>query len=120
MESNQRKGCFKVIRILLCGANGKMGHVIASCVAERDNMKIVAGIDLNTEKYSDFPIFLISPLAIKKQMSLSIFQIRLYSKACLLMQHRQARLWLLQQRGIRRSRPRRLKLRQNRQRSFYL
>lgn len=57
MESNQRKGCFKVIRILLCGANGKMGHVIASCVAERDNMKIVAGIDLNTEKYSDFPIF---------------------------------------------------------------
>jgi len=46
-----------MIRILLCGANGKMGHVIASCVGERDNMEIVAGIDLNTQAYDAFPIY---------------------------------------------------------------
>ena len=46
-----------MIRILLCGANGKMGHVFASCVAERGNMEIVAGIDLNTQTYGAFPIY---------------------------------------------------------------
>lgn len=46
-----------MIRILLCGANGKMGHVIASCVAERGNMEIVAGIDLNIKTYGAFPIY---------------------------------------------------------------
>ncbi len=46
-----------MIRILLCGANGKMGHVIASCAAQREDMKIAAGIDLNTAVYSDFPIY---------------------------------------------------------------
>lgn len=46
-----------MIRILLCGANGKMGHVIASCVAERGNMEIVAGIDLNIKTYDAFPIY---------------------------------------------------------------
>lgn len=46
-----------MIRILLCGANGKMGHVIAACAAERDDMEIVAGIDLNTAAYDAFPIY---------------------------------------------------------------
>ena len=42
--------------ILLCGANGKMGQVIHSCVSERDDMRIVAGIDINTVPYDNFPI----------------------------------------------------------------
>ncbi len=43
--------------ILLVGACGKMGKVIAECVSKRDNCKIVAGIDPVGEKYSDFPVY---------------------------------------------------------------
>jgi len=43
--------------IAICGANGKMGKTIVGCVAERSNCKVVAGIDINTTKYSDFPIY---------------------------------------------------------------
>ncbi len=46
-----------MIKIALSGANGKMGQVISRCVAQREDCKIVAGFDLNTEVYSDFPIF---------------------------------------------------------------
>lgn len=46
-----------MVEIILSGANGKMGHVIDKCVAERDDCKIVAGIDLNTTPYGDFPIY---------------------------------------------------------------
>lgn len=43
-------------RIVLCGANGKMGKVIQSVVSGRDNCEIVAGVDLNTES-SGFPVY---------------------------------------------------------------
>ena len=42
--------------IAICGANGKMGKTIYNCIKERDNCKVVAGIDLYTEQYADFPI----------------------------------------------------------------
>ncbi len=45
-----------MINIAIYGANGKMGRVIHSCVAERNDCKIVGGIDFNTEPYSDFEI----------------------------------------------------------------
>lgn len=44
-------------RILLCGCNGKMGRVIAACVKEREDCKIVAGIDLHTDPFGDFPVY---------------------------------------------------------------
>ena len=44
-------------RIILSGANGAMGHEIAACVSNRDDCKIVAGLDINTNVYSDFPIY---------------------------------------------------------------
>jgi 4-hydroxy-tetrahydrodipicolinate reductase len=44
-------------KIAICGANGKMGKTIYRCVAERDDCEIIAGIDINTDKYADFPIF---------------------------------------------------------------
>lgn len=34
-----------------------MGRVISSCVSERSDMQIVAGIDVNTQAYEDFPIY---------------------------------------------------------------
>lgn len=43
-------------KIILCGANGKMGHVIQSVVGGRDDCEIVAGVDINTES-KDFPIY---------------------------------------------------------------
>ena len=42
--------------IAICGCNGKMGRVIYNCIAERNDATVVAGIDLNTEAYADFPI----------------------------------------------------------------
>lgn len=43
-------------RIILCGANGKMGKVIQDVVSNRDNCEIVAGVDFNTE-FSTFPVY---------------------------------------------------------------
>lgn len=43
--------------IAITGANGKMGKVIADIVAGRDDCKVIAGIDLVTDQYSDFPIY---------------------------------------------------------------
>lgn len=42
--------------IAICGANGKMGKTVYNCVKEREDCKVVAGIDLYTEQYADFPI----------------------------------------------------------------
>lgn len=46
-----------MIRILLCGCNGKMGRTIVACAAKRDDLKIVAGLDINPEQSADFPVF---------------------------------------------------------------
>lgn len=42
--------------IVICGANGKMGHTVASCVESREDCCVIAGIDSYTKVYSDFPI----------------------------------------------------------------
>jgi len=42
--------------IVLCGANGKMGRMIASCINEREDCKVIAGVDVNTKQYDEFPI----------------------------------------------------------------
>lgn len=42
--------------IVISGANGKMGKTIYNCIKERDNCTVVAGIDIYTEQYADFPI----------------------------------------------------------------
>ena len=46
-----------MLKIALSGCNGRMGRVIADIVPIRDGMEIVAGFDINTTKYSDFPVF---------------------------------------------------------------
>ncbi len=42
--------------IAICGANGKMGKNIYSCIADREDCTVVGGIDLYTQQYADFPI----------------------------------------------------------------
>ncbi len=43
--------------IILCGANGRMGKFITDAVSKRDDARIVAGVDLNTEAMAGFPVF---------------------------------------------------------------
>lgn len=43
-------------RIILCGANGKMGKVIQDVVSKRENCEIIAGVDIHTES-SAFPVY---------------------------------------------------------------
>ena len=43
--------------IILCGANGRMGKFITDAVSKRDDARIVAGVDLNTESAAGFPVF---------------------------------------------------------------
>ena len=43
-------------KIVICGANGKMGHTVASCIDGRDDCTVIGGVDSYTAKYADFPI----------------------------------------------------------------
>lgn len=44
-------------RIIITGANGKMGNVLQNIIANRDDCEIVAGVDLNTADNGVFPIY---------------------------------------------------------------
>lgn len=46
-----------MFNILLSGAGGKMGHTIAKVIKAAENLEVIAGVDLNTERYDDFPIY---------------------------------------------------------------
>ena len=41
-------------KIVICGANGKMGHTVASCIDGRDDCTVIGGVDSYTAKYADF------------------------------------------------------------------
>lgn len=45
-----------MIKIAICGANGKMGKNVYACAEERDDCKVIAGVDVFTKEYADFPI----------------------------------------------------------------
>ncbi len=45
-----------MIKIIMHGSSGKMGHVVCSIVKEDPNCEIVAGIDPSGNS-SDFPVF---------------------------------------------------------------
>ncbi len=42
--------------IIISGANGRMGKMIYECVKDREDCRVVGGIDLITESYADFPV----------------------------------------------------------------
>ena len=46
-----------MVRILLCGCNGKMGQVITNIARYREDVKIVAGVDPNDSITNDYPVF---------------------------------------------------------------
>ena len=45
-----------MIRIILCGCNGRMGHVVRGIVDENEDMQVVAGVDI-TAGDGTFPVF---------------------------------------------------------------
>ncbi|MCI5752866.1 MAG: 4-hydroxy-tetrahydrodipicolinate reductase [Oscillospiraceae bacterium] len=46
-----------MVKIAVCGANGKMGKVISSVIGGRDDCTVLCGIDKITDKYADFEIY---------------------------------------------------------------
>ncbi len=46
-----------MVNIAITGANGKMGRVITRLIEGRDDCCVMAGIDINTDKNGDFPIY---------------------------------------------------------------
>lgn len=46
-----------MVEVILNGCNGAMGRVITELAAKEDSLKIVAGVDRDTEKQADYPVF---------------------------------------------------------------
>lgn len=46
-----------MVKIIMNGANGKMGQVIAGIVAERDDCEIVCGFDIADDGKNEFPVY---------------------------------------------------------------
>lgn len=46
-----------MINVIINGCNGRMGRVITALAAAEEDMQTVAGIDVNGEQLSDFPVF---------------------------------------------------------------
>ncbi len=44
-------------KILLCGANGRMGKAISRLVADMENAEILCGVDLNTDSSGGFCVY---------------------------------------------------------------
>lgn len=46
-----------MVKIILCGCNGRMGKVIADAASARDDCSVVAGIDITRADNTAFPVF---------------------------------------------------------------
>ncbi len=46
-----------MIRVILNGCNGHMGRAVSDLCAEADDMEIVAGVDIDTTKNYDYPVY---------------------------------------------------------------
>ena len=62
-------------KILLSGCGGKMGRVIASCIADREDCEIIAGIDPAGMDDTAFPVYSSPAQFDGRQMLSSIFLI---------------------------------------------
>lgn len=46
-----------MIRAIMHGCNGAMGHVISEMIGQDDTIRIVAGVDKNTDRKYDYPVY---------------------------------------------------------------
>ena len=44
-------------KMILSGCNGRMGRVITDICSKKQNMQIVAGLDVNTVQLWDYPVY---------------------------------------------------------------
>lgn len=44
-------------KIIISGCNGRMGQAVTAICAEKDDVKIVAGFDVNAQKLNDYPVY---------------------------------------------------------------
>lgn len=47
----------QMVNFLMSGCNGRMGQAIAASVSERDDIKLVCGVDTYAVKKNDFPVY---------------------------------------------------------------
>lgn len=45
-----------MVSIAICGADGKMGRVVAGMVSERKDCRVIGGVDRLCEQYAGFPV----------------------------------------------------------------
>lgn len=55
-----------MVNIMLCGCRGRMGHVVADCVAAREDCRIIAGIDVSDGPELGFPVYHTPAEAVEK------------------------------------------------------
>ncbi|WAM33108.1 4-hydroxy-tetrahydrodipicolinate reductase [Caldicellulosiruptor morganii] len=60
-----------MLRVLLNGCNGKMGQVVSRVAKTYDDIKVVAGVDLNTTQNFDYPVYS-NPFQIKEEFDVII------------------------------------------------
>lgn len=46
-----------MIRIMISGCNGKMGQAVTAICAAKDDIQVVAGVDISPEKHSTYPVY---------------------------------------------------------------
>lgn len=46
-----------MLKLIISGCNGRMGQAVAEACQARGDIQIVAGLDVNTVKLSDFPVY---------------------------------------------------------------
>ena len=46
-----------MVDIILTGCNGKMGDAVTACISEKSDIRIAAGIDINTSVSRSYPVF---------------------------------------------------------------
>mgnify|MGYP003290211316 CR=1 FL=1 len=46
-----------MVRVIMCGCNGKMGNVISELAAKDSEVSIVAGVDLFAQQKFDYPVY---------------------------------------------------------------
>ncbi len=55
----------EIKNLIICGCNGKMGREIVFCASEREDCRVVGGIDINIELPNEFPV-------VSKPMDISV------------------------------------------------
>ena len=56
-EKSNEKELIHMTNIVICGACGKMGRMLAACIREREDCSILAGIDVCQDETLGFPIY---------------------------------------------------------------